>query len=621
MSNKETKTINPNPPADFQPERQPFTPLKPFRYWCQKVLPLVYDDSLSYYELLCKVVDYLNKTMEDVDNFNTDMTSLYDTYEQLQEYVNNYFYSLDVQTEINNKLDSMASDGTLLSIISETVINEVDSHIDKMAGDGSLLGVIDDTVVSTTENSFNTIKNNGQLLNIMKPTIQEEASSTADEWLSSNLTDPANPPLDSSLTLKNAAANAKATGDRLSKKLGHIPQEGTVNGGSQGSYNKLSDLPNYCMALVFNDAMNHYSDTQSLGEEYLSSTFHYLVTLSSTKDDTLGEGAFTKMLLSISNKNDVEIISNSGDDKSWVIRTTLSPTDVISDNNIKLAQSGAVFDYVEQVKTDIADKIKNKNFVVVDISGKGDYNSVVEAVANEPENTVIYIKPGIYEGTIQAFNKRIILIGTDRNECILKSKNGLYEYPCVNGSCGYLENLTLYSEYEEGVSNEVDVNTTGAYAFHCENEYGAGKTLEFHHCTLISDFFPALGMGTRKDFTCIIDDCVLENRQTVSRGKYVEDGSLGALYFHDSNGEAGKSRVIVKDSILKSDLENAMCPFTLKKEGNSVTCSFINNVLYSKINKYSNNIWYRNGNPFTEEDGNFSIEIGYGNSNNDLNNN
>ena len=28
--------------------------LSPFRLWCQKVLPLVYDDSLSYYELLFK---------------------------------------------------------------------------------------------------------------------------------------------------------------------------------------------------------------------------------------------------------------------------------------------------------------------------------------------------------------------------------------------------------------------------------------------------------------------------------------------------------------------------------------------------------------------------------------
>ena len=33
--------------------------MKPFRFWVQTALPLVYDDSLSYYELLCKVIDYI----------------------------------------------------------------------------------------------------------------------------------------------------------------------------------------------------------------------------------------------------------------------------------------------------------------------------------------------------------------------------------------------------------------------------------------------------------------------------------------------------------------------------------------------------------------------------------
>lgn len=37
-----------------------FKALSTLKYWCQKVLPLVYDDSLSYYELLCKVVQKLN---------------------------------------------------------------------------------------------------------------------------------------------------------------------------------------------------------------------------------------------------------------------------------------------------------------------------------------------------------------------------------------------------------------------------------------------------------------------------------------------------------------------------------------------------------------------------------
>ena len=38
--------------------------LRHFRFWCQSVLPLVYDDSLSYYEVLCKVVDYINKLID-----------------------------------------------------------------------------------------------------------------------------------------------------------------------------------------------------------------------------------------------------------------------------------------------------------------------------------------------------------------------------------------------------------------------------------------------------------------------------------------------------------------------------------------------------------------------------
>lgn len=35
----------------------------PFKFWCQKVLPLIYDDSLSYYEVLCKVTAKLNEVI------------------------------------------------------------------------------------------------------------------------------------------------------------------------------------------------------------------------------------------------------------------------------------------------------------------------------------------------------------------------------------------------------------------------------------------------------------------------------------------------------------------------------------------------------------------------------
>ena len=87
-----------------------YSDLKPFEFWCQKVLPLEYDNSLSYYELLCKVIDYLNKTI-------TDVTYLHDEFVKLKNFVDNYFKNLDVQEEVNKKLDEMAADGTLTAML------------------------------------------------------------------------------------------------------------------------------------------------------------------------------------------------------------------------------------------------------------------------------------------------------------------------------------------------------------------------------------------------------------------------------------------------------------------------------------------------------------------------
>lgn len=62
------------------------------RYYCQQVLPAVYDDSLSYYELLCKIVKYLNDTIlavnknaDIVDEINKDVIELKKELDELQE--------------------------------------------------------------------------------------------------------------------------------------------------------------------------------------------------------------------------------------------------------------------------------------------------------------------------------------------------------------------------------------------------------------------------------------------------------------------------------------------------------------------------------------------------------
>lgn len=38
-----------------------------FKFWCQKVLPVVFDDSLSYYEVLCKLSSKLNEVINTIN--------------------------------------------------------------------------------------------------------------------------------------------------------------------------------------------------------------------------------------------------------------------------------------------------------------------------------------------------------------------------------------------------------------------------------------------------------------------------------------------------------------------------------------------------------------------------
>lgn len=64
--------------------------LKYFKMWCQKVLPLVYDDSLSYYETLCKIVDYLNNTIKGTNVVIEDVDKLKNELDIVQNWINNF---------------------------------------------------------------------------------------------------------------------------------------------------------------------------------------------------------------------------------------------------------------------------------------------------------------------------------------------------------------------------------------------------------------------------------------------------------------------------------------------------------------------------------------------------
>ena len=86
-------------------------------------LPTSFVESMSYYEALAWFVDYLQNTIIPTVNNNAEaVEELQGLFTTLYNYVHDYFDNLDVQEEINNKLDKMAEDGTLQEIIT-TYIN------------------------------------------------------------------------------------------------------------------------------------------------------------------------------------------------------------------------------------------------------------------------------------------------------------------------------------------------------------------------------------------------------------------------------------------------------------------------------------------------------------------
>ena len=91
-----------------------------FTNYIYKAIPLAFDESMSYYETLCGLLSYLKDTVIPALNNNADaIIEVQSLMTQLQDYVDNYFKNLDVQQEINNKLDAMAESGQLTDIIAK----------------------------------------------------------------------------------------------------------------------------------------------------------------------------------------------------------------------------------------------------------------------------------------------------------------------------------------------------------------------------------------------------------------------------------------------------------------------------------------------------------------------
>ena len=109
------------------PGFRPYKDTGRFKFWCNKVLPTVYDDSLSYYEVLNKMATYLNDALENLETMEDNLETLAST------------VSGDT-TAITNLQNSVSQITQEVTILRNTVegfddtIDEIEDNINNLSG-------------------------------------------------------------------------------------------------------------------------------------------------------------------------------------------------------------------------------------------------------------------------------------------------------------------------------------------------------------------------------------------------------------------------------------------------------------------------------------------------------
>lgn len=99
-----------------------------FRFWCQKVLPLVYDDSLSYYELLCKVVTYINSIIDNLNSITGEIELLKKEFNELKNYLEN-----NLENAVSDVLEKWLESGEIELLLNNILAQAVKFNSSKYA--------------------------------------------------------------------------------------------------------------------------------------------------------------------------------------------------------------------------------------------------------------------------------------------------------------------------------------------------------------------------------------------------------------------------------------------------------------------------------------------------------
>lgn len=231
-------------------------------------------DALTNYELLCKVVEYLNNVIKSQNTTIDNVESLYNAFTTLKNYVDNYFENLDVQEEINKKLDEMAESGVLTNLIKNYVNpifneleNDVNNQIQAQNNNISNFRLELDEMNAKVESAVDNNPIPVSSINDMTDTDRIYVLTTdgywyyynGTNWVQGGIYQSSVENYDTTLTQNNAVPNSKSIGDKLNNivtRKNHLVLSESITGKKYDSTGALVDDTRFLISNIIKLNLN-----------------------------------------------------------------------------------------------------------------------------------------------------------------------------------------------------------------------------------------------------------------------------------------------------------------------------------------------------------------------------
>lgn len=493
-------------PADFSPTVPDFPSIGQYQPIYGKFDLTTYIQGASDYEIMAFLVQCYNATLKGYGEVTQLSKDTVTAYNQLQTWVNTWFDNLDVQSEINAKLQKMYENGSLAEAIasSDAITPAINNRLNAMAADGTLTDIVKETaqVPPAVTQYLNTVDGYEKLSNATAEKINNMATTgelgtvisgatdlqqTTTDWLHNNVTPVGSAVVvDKSLTIEGAAADSKATGNSIDSLK-----------------NDLNELQNG----------GYVADQQQIGQKVNTWLDEHPEATTTVQDNSLTLDKFTDELKLYTKKDYVtpQMFGAKADGKT----NDSNAIQQAIDSGITVFLPKGIYNIGENTLNFTKFEQYHSYSFIMDINSVINYSGTDCAIK--------ILKYGISEfkvGTINAPN------GDGINSVSNHYTNGGGYLTIMGGTIRAGKNAIIAgTSYTTGYSNEIRIYDTdligGEYGFHVVNYVNAGAHEEntyINHYKLFNVSFEGMTNGYCMFFestgTAAIEDIFLYNLRT-----------------------------------------------------------------------------------------------------------